>query len=488
MAILNMVWAGSSWGANLWAPTDLYVGISWTTASITRKDPDLIWTIPPTWFSKSVLVRKIGSAPTSPTDWTVVVEETTRNTYETTPYEDMWLTIWVDYHYRVFTISTTWGISYSESVVTSWHKTYTISRTEQSDMSSWWTYSDDAEWLVAWDTAFDEFFWYSAVRLASDWTEVDSVTQAQSWWAWKLDITQLWTLTSGDNVMIKLPVRWIRMTKDGSNVTLSITDWLGRESEWFQYYAFQKTWDVDANANTTVATHPLYLGTYLSTNSSNTLKSLSWQWIYADTNIGNFLTYSQNNWTWWNLMWWYQRNLINAYYMMKYGNPDGRSVVGRWNADSRWGSRTWTWGTNSQINATYWTSNTDQMKLFWLEDRWGNSTEFIWWAFVDASNGMRVALHDFISSIDTSDVNYKYVWKVSTGSWNGWWWLSQVGWDNKLMFWKTYWCGWIGIYYHDVCEWGSNSFFGAGAHYAIAGCMFYLGNQGWYMWSRLMYL
>ena len=32
-------------------------------------------------------------------------------------------------------------------------RTFTITRTEKSNMSSWWTYSDDAAWLTAWSTA-----------------------------------------------------------------------------------------------------------------------------------------------------------------------------------------------------------------------------------------------------------------------------------------------------------------------------------------------
>lgn len=49
-------------------PTNLAVVTNGTTATITRTDPNDLRTIPPTAFSKSVLVRKVGSEPTSPTD------------------------------------------------------------------------------------------------------------------------------------------------------------------------------------------------------------------------------------------------------------------------------------------------------------------------------------------------------------------------------------------------------------------------------------
>lgn len=104
-------------------PTDLEVITVGTTAFITWTDPDDLRTIPSTSvFSKSVLVRKVGSAPTSPTDWTVVIEETTRNDYKTSKYSDAWLTKDVDYYYRVFTYSTAWTITYWDAVVTDWRQ------------------------------------------------------------------------------------------------------------------------------------------------------------------------------------------------------------------------------------------------------------------------------------------------------------------------------------------------------------------------------
>lgn len=313
-------------------------------------------------------------------------------------------------------------------------RTFTISWTEQSDMSSGWTYSDDAVWLTAGSTDFDKFFGYSWVRLSSAWVETAEITQENSWWYGKLDITQLGTLTSWDNVMIKFPVRWIKMTKSWSVVTLSITDGIGRESEWFQYYAFQNTGDIEANASTTVATKPLYLWTYLSYNSSNVLKSWSWKtpsWRYT---LWNAITYAWNNWTWWTIVWWYQRCLINAYYMMKYGNPNSQSVV--------WGWYVWmsspqtTWLTNSQTNATYWTNYYDiQVKLFWLEDRWWNQHQWVWWMFTDASKNMYTALHNFTANMDTSESQYKNAGAITT-TWSNYC-LSSILGTNKWMFWPT---------------------------------------------------
>jgi len=340
----------------------------------------------------------------------------------------------------------------SASCNTVQERTFTVTFTEASNPESFNpTYSDDATWLTPWDTAFDEFFGYSAVRLSTAWVETAEITQAQSGWNGKLDITQLWTLTSGDNVMIKFPVRWIKMSKSWSTVTLSITDAIWKESDWYQYYAFQKTWDIEANASATVETYPLYLWTYLSyTDTWNVLKSWSDKTPQWNFTMGNAITYAWNNGTWYTISWWYQRELINAYYMMKYGNPDSQTVVGRWYVDAvGTSSPIVTWWTNSQWNATYWEATWQySMKLFWLEDWRGNQTQLVGWLFTDSNRNLYTAIHSFTANINTSESQYKLVWQYtpSTNTPNI---LAVVG-TNKGMFYPlntnrssahtTYWC------------------------------------------------
>lgn len=307
------------------------------------------------------------------------------------------------------------------------YRTFTISWTETSNPAQFNpVYSDDATWLTAGSTDFDDFFGYSGVRLST--AGVETAVQPQS--AGVLDITQLWTLTSGDNVMIKFPVRWIKMSKSWSTVTLSITDGVGREDEWYQYYAFQDTWNIVDNANTTVATKPFYLGAYLSYNDSNTLKSWSGKTPSANLTHWNAITYASNNWTWYTIMWFYQRMYLTALYMMKYWNPDSQTVVWKWYVG--WSAAATTWWSNGQTSATYWTtSTTTHCKLFWIEDAWGNLYQWIWWCFTDGSKNLWTALHSFTANVSTSESQYKNTGIVS-------WWadrcMSSTSWDNKWMF------------------------------------------------------
>ena len=298
--------------------------------------------------------------------------------------------------------------------------TFTITWTERSNMSSWWVYSDKAAWLTAGDTAFDDFFDYSAVRLNSSWVETAEVKQ--SWWV--LDITQLWTLTSGDNIMIKFPARWIKMTKSWSSVTLSITADLGKESEWYQYYAHS----VGSLSNPWETKSAFYLGAYLWYSDGSKWLSLSWKTPTASKNNYQINVQATANWSWYKYTWFYQREFVNALYMMKYGNPNSKSVIWWW--ISNW-SKANTWWTNGQTNATYWASwTTTQMKLFWLEDRWGNLAQFIWGVYCDSSWKLYVKLN-----WDELPSWWEDTWVILPSNYiANWWNITSIVGNNKWMF------------------------------------------------------
>ena len=364
-------------------------------------------------------------------------------------------------------------------------RTFTISWTEKSDMSSWWTYSDDATWLTAGSTDFDEFFWYSWVRLNTSWVETDEITQSDSWWAGKLDITQLWTLTSGDNVMIKFPLRWIKMTKSWSVVTLSITEDPNKDG--YQYYA-HCTWTL---SSPWTPKDQFYLWAYKWYTSSSVLKSWSWQMPTSSQTQATFCTRAKANGSGYNIIWFYQRQFVNCLYMMKYGNPNCQSVVWQWNTSPYYSSRLNSWWTNSQTNATYWTSSdTQQSKLFWLEDRWGNFREFIWGAYTDWNRKLYTQLSWYSWTLTW----WEYTWVNTSYNYNE---LSSIVWDNKALFYPTATTGnWnYDTYYCDASYIGINNLLYTGGSWSewTAGGIFFQSGTSW-SWtdvsigSRLLYL
>ena len=302
-------------------------------------------------------------------------------------------------------------------------KTFTITWVEKTNMSSWWTYSDDAAWLTAGSTAFDEFFDYSVVRLNTSWAETSEVKQTI---LWQLDFSQLGTLTSGDNVMIKFPVRWIKMSKSWSTVTLSITNELNKSG--YQYYA-HSTWTL---SSPWTPKNAFYLWAFkASNNGSNVLKSRSGKSPEVSQTEATFCTRAKANGSGYNIIWYYQRQFVNALYMMKYGNPNSQSVVWLWYAG--WYVPVNTWWTVSQTSATYWTtSNTQQAKLFWLEDWWGNINEWVWWAYTDWYKNLIVQLSWYSWAVS----GWESTWSTIQNTWTAYN-LSSIVWNNKVLFWPS---------------------------------------------------
>ena len=352
-------------------------------------------------------------------------------------------------------------------------KTFTITWTEKSDMSSWWTYSDDAAGLTAGSSDFDDFFWYYGCRLSNAGAETATVKQSSPW---TLDITQLGTLTSWDNVMIAFPRRWIKMTKSWTTVTLSITE--EPNKGWYQYYAHTKWSD---------AKNTLYLWAY---KMVSWYKSLSWasplggltrdefrQWIKsAYDSLAWTNKYSQISI--------YARWYINALYMMKYGNPNSQSVIWYWNV---WGTLLSTWWTNSQTSASYWTSSqTDQIKLFWLEDWWWNTCEFLDCCWIASSSHLTV---DKTNSVFQDSDCSTDLWVASS------WWLGWIDGSNDGMF-RNVNTNWSATTYYTDYSSATSSRVPVAAYRsgyptrlgAFSMTLAYPTTSGATYWARLMYL
>jgi hypothetical protein len=357
---------------------------------------------------------------------------------------------------------------------TSTGATYSVTREETYDPNNFFIeYSDDATWLQQWSAVFDTFFNYSAVLLDSNWNEIKEVKQSSPW---VLDITQLWTISGWNNVMIKFPRLWIKFERGGTwwkhLVKLSITKW--DNVEWFQYYAHSR-WSI------TNPTHRdcFYLWVYRWVKSNWVLKS--WSGVTPEViTLADSITAARandnNNWdSGYETMWFYQRQFINALYMMKYGNPDCINMVWQWNITTTLNN---TWWTNSHTSATRWDpSNPYQCKLFWLEDLRWNAWEYslshyysIWWDIMwwhvlwrkylrtDVSNFIgSPAYNDYYSTGEYVNmyptrwtIENAMLWKWvlfpnSTRSGGYYWWITEQteSWNIVYMAWGCY-------YYSDI--------------------------------------
>ena len=78
-----------------------YVKLKWTDPNTSVYNGSTLST-----WSSTIIVRKEGSAPTSIKDGTVVLTNTTKNKYSSTPYTDSNVTVGKTYYYRFYTLST----------------------------------------------------------------------------------------------------------------------------------------------------------------------------------------------------------------------------------------------------------------------------------------------------------------------------------------------------------------------------------------------
>lgn len=68
-------------------------------------------------WAKTIVVRKVGSAPDNAADGTVILEETTRNQYASTGYKDTGLTNGTTYYYGIFPCATSGATTLGTAVI-----------------------------------------------------------------------------------------------------------------------------------------------------------------------------------------------------------------------------------------------------------------------------------------------------------------------------------------------------------------------------------
>jgi len=282
-------------------------------------------------------------------------------------------------------------------------ETITMTYTEWSSSSFVKVYGDDASEWEPWSINFDKFFGYSAVLLDTSGNETAEVTLNDSW---ELDLTQLGNITNGDNVMIKFPIRWIKASKSWNDVTISLTKQPDREDQGYVYYAFSR-----GTFDNPIKKDAFYIGAYEGYFNSNVMKSRSGKEPTCSKTHAQFMAWARANDgntgdAWYEYEWFYQRDYINALYMLKYCNGDSQATIG--NGISN-GSKTNTGSINAQKSATYGTTanGTTAMRLFWIENYRGNCAEYVGGCCSDGNLNFYTALSHFTGDITTSGDYYK---------------------------------------------------------------------------------
>lgn len=367
----------------------------------------LTWTDPAaqgdnyTW--KETVVRyKAGSAPTSATDGTVAVVETTRNQYASTPLTVTGLTNGVTYYISVFPKSTSGGINTDGSQIVSVtpvaQRIYTI-RIDQSNSNplTCCTYADDAVGMTKGSDVWDAIFGYKPCIMK------DGVVQGYlnpNDFAKYEDGTPAPITDTDYDVMIEFPRMGLDISTSGKIITIKLTD--AKNDSNFQYLAHKRG---------SVQKDYFYLGAYSATGLGNKLGSNSGVYPRINTSITNFISLAHNRGSGYEIMAFYQWTYVQALYVMKYGNLNSQVALG---GGFTSGSSTQTTGATNSQGMCYGEPNsgTDRMKLFGLEDLWGNVYQFISGLYSDSNRNLLTTTDNF--GVNTSADAWEY--NVSSGT------------------------------------------------------------------------
>lgn len=375
--------------------------------SLTWNDPSLIETIHGVdieWKNTTVRYKK-GSAPTSANDGTLAVVETTRNQYSTSPLVISGLENGSIYYVSVFPVSTKNAINTdANQIVSATPKAKSIWTVKidqkNSNPLTCCTYADDAVGMTKGSSEWDDIFGYKPCIMKNG--AVVGYLNPNDFTKY-VDGSSAPITNSSYDVMIEFPRMGLNISTDSNDViTISLTN--DTSSSEFGYLAHKRG---------NVQKDYFYLGAYDATDRIESAIGSNSDWYpIANITISSFIDRAQNKIKGskgYEIMGFYQWTYIQALYIMKYGNLNSQQTLGKGYVGGSTSQRT---GYTDKLGMCYGDPNsgTDRVKLFGLEDLWGNIYQFICGLYSDNSRNLLTTTDNFGTNTTTS------VWEYSVPS------------------------------------------------------------------------
>lgn len=214
------------------------------------------------------------------------------------------------------------------------------------------TYEDDAKMMGKGSSEWDKFFGTKLV-LFKDGKEIRG-----------LQDSELNGLTQEDgDVMVKFKRMGLNIKTVGDKVYVSMTD--NPDDPNFKYYAHTRGAE---------RREAFYLGAYLGYEENGKLRSIKGYEPTGNKTIGDFRTLAQANGKGYEQFAFYQLVFLQAMYVLKYGNLDSQTAIGK---GLTGGSFANTGATNGKGIDFGSTDATLQMRFQYLEDFYGNKFQWI---------------------------------------------------------------------------------------------------------------
>lgn len=449
--------------------------ISWSDPGDTVVDGQTLCT-----WKGTKLVQKVGAFPENIKDGVLLLDNQSRDSYKENGFQISGLTNGTTYYFALFPYSDTGVVNTnSANQLSGTPQPYKIMTVKidlsNSNPETSVTYADDAVGMTAKSDAWDEFFGHYPVLLANG-VEVgklnpDNFAQFEN--GSSADITS----GSAGDVMIAFPRRGVRIETNGNIVTISMTD--DPDNADFEYLAHERG---------TIRKEKFYLGAYKGYTNSSKLRSLSGKTPTVNQTIGTFRTQAQANGEGYENSGFYQLIFRQVMYILKYKNLDSQTALGQGYTEGNAAVATGGTNTNGMDYGT--TSSTTRIKLFGLEDFWGNVWEWIDGIVTDSTRNILTATDNF----NDSGSGYTNQGQGATSNIGGYMSVPQgttkTGFLAKTVGGSatTYFCDYASLYASCVAQfggdWGHGSTAGAFPLY-----VYYASSvSSSYIAARLMYL
>lgn len=228
------------------------------------------------------------------------------------------------------------------------------------------TYEDDAKMMEKGSPEWDDFF-QSQLVLFKDGKEVRELEDSE--------LSGL-SPTDGD-VMVRFPRKGLRIKTVGEKVYVSMTN--APNDPGFKYYAHSRG-DSPRDA--------FYLGAYLGFEESGKLRSITGKASTGNKTIGSFRTIAQANGAGYEQLAFYQWTFLQAMYVLKYGNLDSQTALGKGNTSGENYDKA-TGETNGKGIDFGSTSDTTKVRFQWVEDFYGTKRQWCdGWKSGESSNAL----------------------------------------------------------------------------------------------------
>lgn len=250
------------------------------------------------------------------------------------------------------------------------------------------TYADDASSMTAGSSAWDTFFGHYPCLMAGG---VEGVKLNPNNYDKDINGNAV-TINSGSNdVMVAFPRRGLKMSTSGNVITISMTD--NPNDSNFEYMAHKRG---------STLKDKFYLGAYMGSEISSKLRSLKGQTIANNKTIGSFRTLARANspasngsgGSGYDQHGFYQLLYLQCMFVLKYKTLNSQSAVGRGFVDGNSAQKA-TGGTETKGLDWGETTGKDHMKIFGIEDLWGNVWSWIDGLFSDSSRNILTNTQSF---------------------------------------------------------------------------------------------